>query len=109
MFKAVIEIRQLRAVVDAITAMADEGRFVLSEDGIGVKAVDSSNVAAITTYLDQEAFETFEATPQTCGIDLVQLKAALRIADIGEIATVGLVLGILQDVKITHFEPVYAQ
>jgi len=81
MFRAVMRMKDLRAVINAIAVITDDGRFEMSETGIVIKVVDPLHVTAMTARLGLDAFESFETTPGIIGVDVARLKDVLNMAD----------------------------
>lgn len=90
MFKSVILAETLRDAIEAVAPLADEVKFVISSDGIKIKAVDPANVAMVSLEIQDAAFEYFKATACELGIDLVRLTDVLSMADKGENVTIEL-------------------
>lgn len=90
MFKSVILAEVLRDAIDAVTPLSDEVKFVVSPDGVKLKAVDPANVAMVFLELPSAAFEYYKADPCELGIDLVRLGDVLSMADKGENVTIEL-------------------
>lgn len=84
MFKSVILAEVLRDAIDAVTPLSDEVKFVVSPDGVKLKAVDPANVAMVFLDIPDVAFEYYKADPCELGIDLVRLGDVLSMADKGE-------------------------
>lgn len=80
MFKAEIEADVLKDVVGATTALVDEGKLRVSEDGVSLRAVDPANVAMVTMSLDVDSFEEFEGSEGELGLDLLKLSDILGMA-----------------------------
>ena len=59
MFEAKIDANVLRECIEAITAIVDEGRLRIAEDGFKLRAVDPANVAMISFELQSDAFDDF--------------------------------------------------
>ena len=60
MFKAKIDANALREYLELITAVVDEGKLKITENGIELKAVDASNVAMVAFELPNDAFNEFQ-------------------------------------------------
>lgn len=60
MFKAKINANALREYLELITAVVEEGKLRITENGIELKAVDPANVAMISFELPCDAFNEFQ-------------------------------------------------
>lgn len=78
MLKATIETQYLREMIDAITSIVTEFRLHVQEDGIRMRAVDTTNVAMVSVALARGAFKSFEATPGEMGIDAIKMETILE-------------------------------
>lgn len=81
MFKATITVEKLESTVDYIDTLVDECKIRLTEDGIGIRAVDPANVGMIDLELDKSAFEAYEATEGVIGINVVRLDDIISIGN----------------------------
>ncbi|RZN38335.1 MAG: DNA polymerase sliding clamp [Methanophagales archaeon ANME-1-THS] len=92
MFTAKIDAGVLRECIEAITAVVDEGKLRITEEGLKLRAVDPANVAMVTFELQRDAFGDFlfksesgaGAPPESkaatdVGIDFVKLRGILEI------------------------------
>lgn len=59
MFEAKIDANVLRESIEAITAVVDEGRLRITEEGFKLRAVDPANVAMVSLELQQDAFDDY--------------------------------------------------
>jgi len=59
MFEAKIDANVLRDCIEAITAVVDEGKLRIAEDGLKLRAVDPANVAMVSFELQTDAFDEF--------------------------------------------------
>jgi len=80
-FRATIQATHLKTVLSSLRALVDEARVRVTEDGLTVRAVDSANVAMDDLKLDAAAFESFEASPGTLGLNLDRLADPVRLAN----------------------------
>ncbi len=87
MLHAKIKSDILRDLVDIVGTIVDEVKMNLSEDGIGLKAVDPAHVAMVDLKLSKEAFESFEADQMEIGINLNKIEQFLKLSSSGEIVT----------------------
>ena len=79
-FRAAIRATHLKTVLSSLRAIVDEARIRVTEDGLTVRAVDSANVAMDDLELEAAAFESFEASPGTLGLDLSRLADPVGLA-----------------------------
>jgi proliferating cell nuclear antigen len=79
-FRATIQAAYLKTVLSSLRALVDEARIRVTEDGLTVRAVDSANVAMDDLELKTAAFESFEASPGTLGLNLDRLADPVRLA-----------------------------
>ena len=80
-FHAVVAVDPLRYGLSLVAALVDECRVDLTAEGLHVRAMDPATVAAVEVRLDRAAFERYEATGGTVGVDLTRLSEALGMAD----------------------------
>jgi len=59
MFEAKIDANVLRECIEAITAVVDEGKLRIAEEGLKLRAVDPANVAMVSFELQSDAFDEF--------------------------------------------------
>jgi len=101
MFEAKIDASVLRGCIETITAIVDEGKLKIAEDGFKLRAVDPANVAMVSFELQSDAFDEFrfeakeaesgaEATSESkaeteIGIDFVKLLGILGIGGSEEV------------------------
>ncbi len=79
-FRATIQAPYLKTALSSLRALVDEARIRVTEDGLTVRAVDSANVAMDDLELKAAAFESFEASPGTLGLNLDRLADSVRLA-----------------------------
>jgi len=79
-FQAAIRASHLKNVLSPLRALVDEARVRITGDGLTVRAVDSANVAMDDLELGAAAFESFEASPGTLGLDLDRLADPVGLA-----------------------------
>ena len=85
MFEAKIDAIVLRECIESITAVVDEGKLKISDEGFKLRAVDPANVAMVSFELQRDAFDTFrfekesDAEAIETGIDFVKLHDILGI------------------------------
>ena len=64
MFEAKIDANILKGCIESITAIVDEGKLRIAEDGLKLRAVDPANVAMVSFELQSDAFDDFRFTPK---------------------------------------------
>lgn len=64
MFEAKIDASVLRECIESITAVVDEGKLRIAEDGLKLRAVDPANVAMVSFELQSDAFDDFRFVPK---------------------------------------------
>ena len=79
-FRATIQAAYLKTILSSLRALVDEARIRVTEDGLTVRAVDSANVAMDDLELEAAAFESFEASPGTLGLNLDRFADPVRLA-----------------------------
>ncbi len=86
MFEAKIDASTLRACVETITAIVDEGKLRITEEGLKLRAVDPANVAMISFVLQRDAFDDFQFSVESegdteieIGMDFMKLIGILGI------------------------------
>jgi proliferating cell nuclear antigen len=86
MFEAKIDASTLRACVETITAIVDEGKLRITEEGLKLRAVDPANVAMISFVLQRDAFDDFRFSIESegdteieIGMDFMKLIGILGI------------------------------
>jgi proliferating cell nuclear antigen len=80
-FEASIEVGHLQDVVDAVSAVVEECRIHLTEDGLVIRAVDPANVAMINEQVSADAFGAYDTDYGEIGVSLDPLNEILGIAD----------------------------
>lgn len=74
MLKAEIDANTFSEMIDVISALVNECRIHISEDGISTRAVDAANVAMVSVSLESGAFNTFSADPSELGFDVKKMR-----------------------------------
>lgn len=85
MFHAKAKAEVLREVVDVVSTLVDEAKFMVSPKGLALKAVDPAHVAMVDLTLNKDAFEEYKAEDTELGLDLAKLGQFLKLARTGEI------------------------
>ncbi|WP_302083407.1 DNA polymerase sliding clamp [Salinibaculum rarum] len=70
MFNAIIEPSRLEDGFAPVSALVDECKVHLEDDGIQIRAVDPANVGMVDLTLNADAFESYEADGGVLGINL---------------------------------------
>lgn len=71
----------LQDALAPVSAIVDECKVDIDDDGLGVRAVDPANVGMVDMDLDASACASFSADEQTLGIDLDRLEEVIGMAD----------------------------
>lgn len=90
MFAAKVEAGTLAEAIEPVTALVDECKIHLNEAGIEITAVDPANVGMVDLHLDAAAFNSYEASGGTIGINLSRLEDIISLSDSGEVLTIEL-------------------
>lgn len=80
-FAATIKADTLSETLAPISAIVDECKIHATDDGLEICAVDPANVAMGRVELDKKAFESFETSGVTLGVDLERVEDVLSMAD----------------------------
>ncbi|WP_256394142.1 DNA polymerase sliding clamp [Natronoarchaeum rubrum] len=84
-FSAIIAGDTLAKALEPVSALVDECKIRLNDDGIGICAVDAANVGMVDMELDASAFESYEATGGVLGVNLERLEDVLSMAESGQV------------------------
>lgn len=76
--------RVIRPALELPTALVDELRLHVSEDGIRMTAVDPANVGMVGCHIHPAAFESFDADDFVTGINVSELSRRLSKARLGK-------------------------
>jgi proliferating cell nuclear antigen len=90
MFEAKIDTGVLKESMDAVTAVVEEGKLKITEEGFKLRAVDPANVAMVFFELHHDAFDDFNLDLENeaeieIGVDFVKLTGILGIGGRGEV------------------------
>lgn len=88
MFQAKIKSEALKEVVEVISTLVDEAKFMINNESINVKAVDPAHVAMVDLNLNKDAFEEYEATNMELGLDIAKLKDVLSLAKANDVISI---------------------
>jgi proliferating cell nuclear antigen len=80
MFECTIRGDVLKEVVNILSTLVSEAKFIIEPKGITVRAVDTAHVAMVDLELKSTGFEKYKATSTELGVDLEKLSEALRLA-----------------------------
>ena len=83
MFEAIIQKDRLESLLEPVSALVDECKIHLGEEGVSISAVDASNVALVDVQLDAAAFESYETDGGVIAVHLDRLEAVVANADAG--------------------------
>lgn len=78
MFEAKIDANVLRECIESITAVVDEGKLRITEDGLKLRAVDPANVAMLSFELTRDAFDDFRFEKESGAEAAAEAKAAIE-------------------------------
>lgn len=90
MTQFIIPASTLSTALDPVTALVEECKIRLDDDGLSITAVDPANVGMIDMEINTHAFESYDADGATLGINLDRLTDVLSMADSGDLVHVAL-------------------
>jgi proliferating cell nuclear antigen len=90
MFKAEITANKLQSTVSKLTALVDECKVRLDEDGLSIQAVDPANVAMVDIWLPKEDFASYQADEELLGVNLLRLADVVGMGASGDTVTLEL-------------------
>ncbi|MEM4358992.1 MAG: proliferating cell nuclear antigen (pcna) [Candidatus Bilamarchaeaceae archaeon] len=80
----------LKAAIDAIVNLVEEGEFEVLKDGLYLKAMDPSQISMVSFKMPRTAFEEYTITEDSrIGVDIIQLSNVLSRGRRGEKAELG--------------------
>lgn len=85
MFKAAIRSDVLKGIVNVISTLLDEVKFVITKEGMNLRTVDPAHVAMIELKVSADAFESYEAEDTEIGLDLDKVKEVLKLSSPGDV------------------------
>ncbi len=85
MFEAEVRSEVLLEVLNVVSTLVDEAKFIVNEAGITMKVVDPAHVAMAEVTLKKDAFESFNGPEGELGIDISKLMDVLKLAATGDI------------------------
>ncbi|MEK6878189.1 MAG: proliferating cell nuclear antigen (pcna) [Nanoarchaeota archaeon] len=68
----------LSDVVSIISDIVSEVKFKITEDGVGLTALDPANVAMVSFFIPKTSFSHYESNNEILGLSLESLKQVLR-------------------------------
>ena len=80
MFQAKARAEVLKEVVNVVSTLVDEAKFIVNADGLSLRAVDPAHIAMVDLSLGKDAFEEFKADETEIGIDIDKLSQFLKLA-----------------------------
>jgi proliferating cell nuclear antigen len=90
MFEAEINASKLQDTVSKLTALVDECKARLDEDGLSIQAVDAANVAMVDVWLPKEDFAQYQSDEELLGVNLVRLSDVVGMGGKGDTVTLEL-------------------
>jgi len=84
MFEAEIQASKLQDTVSKLTALVDECKVRLDEDGLSIQAVDAANVAMVDVWLPKEDFASYQADEELLGVNLLRLADVVGMGGKGD-------------------------
>ncbi|MFH1664302.1 MAG: proliferating cell nuclear antigen (pcna) [archaeon] len=76
---------QFKKAIDAISVLIDEAEFIVSKDGLKLKATDPSQISMIDFKMPKKGFAEYEVEHETrIGVDLDYLSQILSRSKAGE-------------------------
>lgn len=80
MFQARARAEVLKEVVNVVSTLVDEAKFMVNAEGLTLRAVDPAHIAMVDLTLAKDAFEEFKAEESEIGIDIDKLSQFLKLA-----------------------------
>ena len=80
MFQAKARADILKEVVNVVSTLVDEAKFIVNANGLSIRAVDPAHIAMVDLTLGKEAFEEFKADESEIGLDIDKLSQFLKLA-----------------------------
>ena len=87
MFQAKARADILKEVVNVVSTLVDEAKFIVNANGLSIRAVDPAHIAMVDLTLGKEAFEEFKADESEIGLDIDKLSQFLKLAKSDEIVS----------------------
>jgi proliferating cell nuclear antigen len=73
-----------------VSALVDECKIRLNEDGLSIRAVDPANVGMVDMHLATSGFEAYEADGGVIGVNLGRLEDFLSMGSSGDLVSIEL-------------------
>lgn len=86
----IVDAGTLEDATDAVGALVEECKIHLNEDSVDIRAVDPANVGMVDLTIDTSAFEAYNGTGDTIGIDLDRLDQIIGMAGSGTLLNINL-------------------
>ena len=80
MFEAKARADILKEVVNVVSTLVDEAKFIINAEGLSLRAVDPAHIAMVDLSLAKDAFEDFKAEDEELGIDIDKMSQFLKLA-----------------------------
>ena len=78
---AIVDVDDLSDALEPVSALVDECKIRVEDDGIQIRAVDPANVGMVDMSLDARAFESYEGDGEVLGVDLERLEDVLSMGE----------------------------
>ena len=85
MTQFIIAADTLDDALDPVTALVEECKLQLTADGLSITAVDPANVGMVDMEIEAGAFESYDASGETLGVNLDRFTDVLSMADSGDL------------------------
>ena len=89
-FSALASVDTLQDALDPVSALVDECKIRLNEDGLSIRAVDHANVGMVDMHLTTSGFEAYEADGGVIGVSLDRLEDFLSMGSSGDLVSIEL-------------------
>jgi len=89
-FSALTSVDTLQDALDPVSALVDDCKIRLNEDGLSIRAVDHANVGMVDMHLAKSAFESYEADGGVIGVNLDRFEDVLSMGDSGDLVSLDL-------------------
>jgi proliferating cell nuclear antigen len=89
-FSALVPVETLQDALEPVSALVDECKIRLNDDGLSIRAVDPANVGMVDMSLAKSAFESYEADGGVIGVNLDRFEDVLSMGDSGDLVSLDL-------------------
>jgi proliferating cell nuclear antigen len=89
-FSAIVPVETLQDAIEPVSALVDECKIRLNDDGLSIRAVDPANVGMVDMSLAKSAFESYEADGGVIGVNLDRFEDVLSMGDSGDLVSLDL-------------------